>query len=111
VVDISTTLDRKVDAACTHATMMRNYANQLCLQARTGGWDLPLAEQAVASGDVRPFLEPLVRAGSARTGERYGLGAAEEFRIVTYGGLEPLLERFGARRPSSQPDGDTEDRS
>ena len=66
---------------------------------------------SVASGEVRPFLEPLVRAGSARTGERYGLVAAEEFRIVTYGGLEPLLERFGVRRPASQPDGDTEDRS
>jgi LmbE family N-acetylglucosaminyl deacetylase len=98
VVDITATLDRKVDAACAHATMMRNYANQLCLQARTGGWDLPLAEAAVATGDVRPLLEPLVRAGAARTGERYRLGAAEEFRVVTYGGLEPLLERFGVRR-------------
>ncbi len=98
VVDISATLDRKVDAACAHRTMMRNYAHQLVLQAGTGGWDLPVAAEVVASGDVRPLVEPLVRAGSARTGARHGLAAAEEFRVVVFGGLWPLLERWGVRR-------------
>jgi LmbE family N-acetylglucosaminyl deacetylase len=106
VIDISTTLDRKVDAACAHRTMMTNYANQLRLQAATGGWDLPLAEQVLVTGDVRPLMEPLVRGGAARTGARYGVAAAEEFRVVVYGGLEPLLHRLGVRRD----DGHTADR-
>lgn len=97
VVDISGTLDRKVAAACAHRTMMRNFANQLVLQARTGGWALPIAEDAVVSGDVSPLMELLVRAGAARTGEHHGLTAAEQFRIVRYGGLMELLEVLGQR--------------
>ena len=96
-IDISATLDRKVNAACCHTTMLTNYANQLRLQARTGGWRLPMADEVLASGDVRPLMEPLIRAGAERTGARHGLPAAEEFRIVTYGGLEELLHLKGER--------------
>jgi len=98
VVDIAPTLDRKVDAACAHRTMMTNFANQLVLQADTGGWELPMAYDVTTGGDVRQFLEPLVRAGAARTGERHGGGAVEEFRVVRFGGLQALLEARGVRR-------------
>ena len=98
VVDISTTLDRKVDAACQHVTMMTNFANQLSMQARTGGWELPLADEVLATGDVRPLIESMVRAGSAATGSAHGLAAAEEFRVVRFGGLSAYLERIGIRR-------------
>jgi LmbE family N-acetylglucosaminyl deacetylase len=87
VVDIAATLDVKIEAALAHATMMRHYAHQLCLQARTGGHTLPLAE-AAAAGALRPFLEPLLAAGARATGARHGLAAAEEFRVVRFGGLE-----------------------
>lgn len=95
VVDISSTLERKVQAACAHSTMMTNYAHQLRLQASTGGFSVELLDTVLETGDVRPLMEPLVRAGSRRTGERHGLDAAEEFRIVRFGGLEAWLERFG----------------
>lgn len=98
VVDISATLDRKVAAVAAHRTMMTNYANQLCLQAGTGGWDLPLAAEAAATGEVGRLLEPLVRAGAARTGSPHGLPAAEAFRVVTFGGMEALLDMLGRRR-------------
>ena len=97
VVDITATLERKVAAACAHRTMMTNYANQLRLQAATGGWELPLVDEVLAAGDIGRLLDPLLRAGAARTGATHGLTAAEEFRIVTFGGLTPLLERFGRR--------------
>ncbi|MCX6522874.1 MAG: PIG-L family deacetylase [Actinobacteria bacterium] len=98
VVDIAATLDRKIDAACEHVTMMTNYANQLVLQARTGGWDLPFAETAAATSEVRPLLEPLLRAGASRVGATCGMAAGEEFRVVTFGGMQALLDRFGTRR-------------
>ncbi len=98
VVDISSTLHRKIEAACQHTTMMTNFANQLCLQASTGGWDLPLAASVVATGDIRPMMELLVTAGAAATGAAHGLGAAEEFRVVTFGGLSGYLEHLGVRR-------------
>jgi hypothetical protein len=45
------------------------------------------------------LVELLVRAGAANTGARHGVVAAEEFRIVTFGGMGRLLERLGTRRP------------
>jgi len=98
VVDISATLDRKVDASCKHVTMLTNFANQLVLQASTGGWDLPIAAAVVATGNVRPLVEPLLRAGAERTGSSHGVTAGEEFRIVTFGGMGELLNRFGVRQ-------------
>lgn len=97
VVDISGTLERKIDAACCHRTMLTNYANQLVLQARTGGWRLPPAEAVLEGGDIRSLMEPMLRAGAARTGARHGVAAAEEFRVVRYNGLEALLEHMGER--------------
>jgi LmbE family N-acetylglucosaminyl deacetylase len=98
VVDVSATLDRKVAAGCCHQTMMANYFNQLRLQAATGGWRLPMIDDALDGADgIGDVLPRLLRAGSQRTGERYGVGAAEEFRIVTFGGLEALLDAFGER--------------
>jgi LmbE family N-acetylglucosaminyl deacetylase len=98
VVDISSTLSRKIKAACTHQTMLVNYAHQLKLQASTGGYDVPLLEEVLQSGNVQPLMEPLLRAGASRTGERYGLGAAEEFRVTRFGGLGMWLDRFGVTR-------------
>ena len=95
VIDISATLDAKIAAACQHRTMMLNYLNQLRLQADTGGWQLPIIEQGIADGDPTEVVAMLVRAGSERTGARHGIAAAEEFRIVTFGGMSALLEAHG----------------
>jgi len=97
VIDISATLDRKVAAGCCHRTMMLNFLNQLRLQAETGGWRLPPVERALADGDVEAVLSPLLRAASERLGRRHGVGAAEEFRVVRFGGMEGLLAAIGER--------------
>jgi LmbE family N-acetylglucosaminyl deacetylase len=99
VIDISAALDRKVEAALCHETMLANLVNQWRLQARTGGWELPAVEEALATGELRPFLEPLLRSAARSAGERYGLAAAEAFRIERFGGLEALLERHGRPLP------------
>jgi len=96
-VEIGAVIDRKVDAALAHDTMMRNYLNQIRLQARTGGWELPHVEAALADGDLRPVLEPLLRRGAELVGARHGVAMAEELRIVRFGGLEGLLEARGRR--------------
>lgn len=98
VVDISSVIDRKVDAALAHRTMLRNSLNQLRLQARTGGWDLPAVEEALASGDLRPVMEPLLRRGAEAVGARHGVAMAEEHRVSRFGGLDGVLDRWGRRR-------------
>jgi len=97
VVDITATLDRKVAAGCCHRTMMLNFFNQLRMQAETGGWRLPPVENALAAGDVADVLQRLLRAGSEGVGTRYGVAAAEEFRVVTFGGMQGLLDALGER--------------
>lgn len=97
VVDIGDTLDRKIAAGCVHRTMMLNYFNQLRLQAGTGGWRIPAVEGALAAGDVTEVLSRLLRASSERVGAKHGVGAAEEFRIVTFGGMQALLDALGER--------------
>lgn len=98
VIDISATLDSKIAAACQHRTMMLNFLNQLRLQADTGGWALPIVEQGLEIADPSNIIELLVRAGSERTGARHGIAAAEEFRVVTFGGMSVLLDAYGTRR-------------
>jgi LmbE family N-acetylglucosaminyl deacetylase len=96
VVEVSGTVERKVTAAMAHRTMLLNYINQLRLQARTGGWEVPALDAAARDGDVS-LVGSLVREGTRRTGERHGLAFAEEFRVVRFGGLEGLLEVMGRR--------------
>lgn len=98
VVDISSTLDRKVEAGCCHRTMMLNFFNQLRLQADTGGWTIPAVDDALAAGSVDDLLPQLLRSAAERLGAAHGLGAAEEFRVVTFGGMEGLLDAWGRRR-------------
>lgn len=97
VIDIAATIDRKVAAACAHATMMRNFMQQLQMQARSGGWRIDAVDRALTTDDVEPLLAQLVRVASAQVGERHGLDVAEEFRVVRFGGLQPLLDSLGER--------------
>jgi hypothetical protein len=78
--------------------MMLNFFNQLRMQAHTGGWSLPPIEDALDAGTVDDVLSRLLRAGSERLGATYGVGAAEEFRVVTFGGMQGLLDALGTRR-------------
>ena len=96
-IDISAVLDRKIEAALCHQTMLRNFVNQVRMQARTGGWALDRLDGIAGGGDLRPFMDELIRGGARQVGQRHGLAAAEEFRVVRFGGLEGLLKRHGRR--------------
>lgn len=97
VIDITHTIDRKVAAGCSHTTMMTNFFHQLHLQATTGGWVIDAVDEALAHGDISALLAQLIRAGSEQTGRGHGVAAAEEFRVVRFGGLQGLLDRLGRR--------------
>ena len=97
VVDISSVLDRKIAAALHQQTMLRNFTNQLRLQARTGGWQVAMLDEIAAGGDLAPLMGLLLRGGARQVGQACGLEAAEEFRVVRFGGLEGLLSRYGTR--------------
>ena len=89
-VDISAVLDKKVAAVRAHETMVRHIIHQLRMQAATGGYEVP-ALDAAAEGDYAPLVEMMIRSEAADAGERHGLDAAEEYRMVRFGGMEELL--------------------
>ena len=88
---------RKLEAALCHQTMLRNYVNQVRMQARTGGWAVAMLDEVAEGGDLRPFMEILIRGGARQVGKRHDLDVAEEFRVVRFGGLEGFLARHGRR--------------
>lgn len=96
-VDISGVLVRKVAAALHHKTMLRNLINQLRLQARTGGWTLLPLDAIASGGDMAPFVEAILTAQARDVGSKYSLDAAEEFRVVRFGGMSDMLEAFGTK--------------
>ena len=96
VVDITTTIDRKIAAALCHDTMLRNLVHQLKLQAHTGGWRIPLLDD-LRRGDLSVLIDPMLRQQAQSLGHRYGVAMAEEFRVVRFGGLSELLHAFGER--------------
>ncbi len=89
VVDISKTLDRKLRASLAHQTPLRNIVNQLRLQARTAGYQLPSLEDA-QKGDLSQLVENFIGEPARVKGRHYGVGAAEEFRVVRLDLLETL---------------------
>jgi len=89
VVDISKTLHRKLQAALAHRTPLRNIVHQLRLQARTAGYRLQSLEDA-QKGDFTQLVENFIGVPARAKGERFGVGAAEEFRVVRFDLLETL---------------------
>ena len=71
---------------------------QLQLQARTGGLRIPLLE-AAGNGDLSVLIDPMLREQVRSLGEQHGVAMAEVFRVVRFGGLRDLFERFGERLP------------
>ena len=95
VIDITPVLSRKIDAILSHTTMLANILNQFKLQARTGGWTLPAVDEALASGDFRAMFESMVLRRSEIGGLSHSVAAAEEFRVVRFGGLIDMLQAQG----------------
>ena len=94
IVDISTTLARKVDAALAHDTPLRNIVHQLQLQARTAGYRVPALDEAT-SGSLRPLIESMIAEPARALGREYGIGAAEAFRVERFGGMMDWLKANG----------------
>jgi LmbE family N-acetylglucosaminyl deacetylase len=90
VIDIGPVLDRKTRAVMAHRTMVTNMVHQARLQAATGGLDVPLLR---LPPDQAPseYARRLVVGRAEAVGARHGLHAAEEFRVVRFGGLGPML--------------------
>lgn len=91
-IDISSVLERRIDALAAHVEMMKNTLNQSRLQMATWGRRFPALDAAIESGNVRPFLSMWLRYHYAQIGAKHGMTYAEEYRVERFGGAEALLQ-------------------
>jgi len=93
-VDITTTMERKIDALCAHEEMLRNTLHQMQLQLKTWGRYVPVIDQGI-EGDFKPLLADLLRSEGLETARAFGLPEgrmAEVFRVNRFGAYEGLMQ-------------------
>ena len=102
-VDISGTIERKIDALAAHDLMMRHFLHQLRLQARTWGRTIPALDDAIA-GDIRPLLSTWLHGKAEGDARRFDLPdgrRAECFRLARFGALEEMFQTLGEPIPGA----------
>ena len=106
-VDITDYFDRKVEALCANATMLRNSLHQLQLQLRTWGRRVPILDDAIASQELRPLVEGFFRQNAAAVARSHGMKGgtlAEVFRVDRFGAWEGLFQTQSESLPSTAPE-------
>lgn len=93
-VDITGTIDRKIDALCEHVCQMEMTVMDLQVQLSASGLDIPQLKDADPK-DYRPLVDAQIRAWAASTGREKGFDYAEEFRRVRFGGIDRVARTFG----------------
>lgn len=90
-VDISSTIDKKIEALLAHDCQMVLTVDGLVQEAEALGADLPLLKDLGPDGH-RPLIDAGIRSYCAARGEAHGMAYAEQFR---YQKLCMLDELFG----------------
>lgn len=87
VVDISQTIDRKIDALCEHVCQMEMTVMDLQASLAASGLNIPQLSHADPK-NYRQVIDTQVRTWAASVGKREGFAFAEEFRRIRFGGIE-----------------------
>ncbi len=93
VIDISSTLDRKIAAMQAHRTMSAAILQNTKELALAAGLDLPALQRI---DDPGAFAREFILARSRRVGEPHGLAYAEAFRFAEFDATNPLVAHFQA---------------
>lgn len=89
-VDISSTMDKKLEALLAHECQMELTVDALALEAEAVGADLPMLRGLDAAAR-RGLIETAIRGHCAEVGAAGGLAAAERFRHEKLGMLDKAL--------------------
>ena len=89
-VDISSTIEQKLEALLKHVCQMELTVDGLCAEAKALGADLPMLDQA-RQGGFEPLIEMGIRNFCAAVGAARGLACAEQFRYQKLGMLDTVL--------------------
>lgn len=81
VVDISTTIEQKLNAVCANRTMLGNMVRELRADLAGRGLKLPQLE-GPPSDAIRAYANMRFRESNARVGREHGLAFAEKFHYI-----------------------------
>jgi LmbE family N-acetylglucosaminyl deacetylase len=87
IVDISMTIERKIDALCEHVCQMEMTVAELQTHLVASGLEAPLLTNADPK-DFRPIIEQMIKRWAAATGKPAGPPFAEAFRRTRFGGVD-----------------------
>lgn len=86
VVDISSTIERKIDALCEHVCQMEMTVQDLQAAVAASGLDVPFLAEADPK-EFRPVIERQIRGWAKALGRDAGVEYGEKFRRTQYGGV------------------------
>lgn len=89
VVDISSTIDLKIEALLAHDCQMKLTVDGLKREAEAAGLKLGLVDE-IDRGNYQNVIEMAIRAFCAEVGQKTGVDYAEQFRYTQFG----MLARF-----------------
>jgi LmbE family N-acetylglucosaminyl deacetylase len=101
-IDISDVIETRIDALAAHVEMMRNTLNQYRLQAQTWGRYVPLLDEAITTGNLRPMLSLWVKTRTRQSGQQFGMEYAEVYRVDRFGGMEEFFQRESLPLPGME---------
>jgi LmbE family N-acetylglucosaminyl deacetylase len=81
VVDISTTIDQKLNAICANRTMVGNMVRELQTDLTQRGLKLPQLEGPLPHA-IRAYADLRFRESAAHRGREYGVAFAEKFHYI-----------------------------
>ena len=105
IEDVTDFIDRKIEAACCHRTMIQHMLRQYQLQLETWGRRVPLIDAAYA-GDHHDLVAMFLGEQAAAVGRKGGLGEGqmgEAFRLERFGALEGVFQRLSEPIPGRTP--------
>ena len=89
-VDITSTIDKKIEALLKHDCQMVLTVDGLLAEAKAAGADLPVL-QDIEGGGYRRVIDMGIRSFCAKIGAKAGMACAEQFRYEKLGSLDELL--------------------
>ena len=90
-VDITDTIDRKIEALCCHASQMVLTVQDMKFALEASGLDVPWLS-AQDPHDYRAVIDKQIRATARAVGREAGFEYAEGFRRTRYSGIERLAK-------------------
>ena len=102
--EVTLQMGKKVDALCTHQTMMSHIFQQYRMQLKTWGRRVPWLDASVASGDLRPLVALAMQEQGNAVAKEFGFEEGlmgEVFRLERFGDLEGMFQALSEPLPEA----------